>query len=146
MTAIDPATARSLVTAARVGRLATVTEIGTPHVVPCCFAVEGDRLYSAVDGKPKSTTALKRLANIRAQPAASLVVDHYAEDWTELWWVRVDGTATVVESSDERQLALDALAAKYEQYRAERPAGPVIRVDIAGVSGWSFSPLPSTGT
>ncbi len=146
MTAIDPATARSLVTAARVGRLATVTEIGTPHVVPCCFAVEGDRLYSAVDGKPKSTTALKRLANIRAQPAASLVVDHYAEDWTELWWVRVDGTATVVESSDERQLALDALAAKYEQYRAERPAGPVIRVDIAGVSGWSFSPLPSAGT
>ncbi len=146
MTAIDPATARSLVTAARVGRLATVTEIGTPHVVPCCFAVEGDRLYSAVDGKPKSTTALKRLANIRAQPAASLVVDHYAEDWTELWWVRVDGTATVVESSDERQLALDALADKYEQYRAERPAGPVIRVDIAGVSGWSFSPLPSAGT
>src|SRR5690606_37163913 len=85
---VDERTMRARVAAARVGTLATVTRDGRPHVVPCCFAVDDDTVWSAVDAKPKSTLALRRLENVRANPAASLLVDHYEDDWTRLWWVR----------------------------------------------------------
>ncbi len=109
---------------ARIGRLATVTPDGRPHVVPVCFALAGGILYTAVDQKPKRTRALARLENVRATGRASLLVDHYEEDWSRLWWVRVDGAAEVISS----EAAIDALAAKYAQYRAARPAGPVIAI------------------
>jgi PPOX class probable F420-dependent enzyme len=111
------------VAAARVGRLATVSAEGRPHVVPVTFAMLGDDIVTAVDAKPKTTRALRRLENVRATGRASLLVDHYEEDWTRLWWVRVDCAAEVVDSAET---AIDALVAKYEQYRAARPAGPVI--------------------
>src|SRR5947207_15569308 len=87
--------------AAPVARLATVTADGRPHVVPCCFALTGDRIVTAVDGKPKSTLALRRLDNVRAHPAAALVVDHYDDDWSQLWWIRADGDGRVVEDGPE---------------------------------------------
>jgi len=120
----------------RVGRLATVTAEGHPHVVPCCYALVGDVIYSAVDHKPKSTLALRRLANLRANPHASLVVDHYADDWSQLWWVRVDATARIVESGAEYEDALDALAAKYPQYAETRPEGAVIALDLTKWTAW----------
>jgi PPOX class probable F420-dependent enzyme len=121
------------VAAARVGRLATVTAEGLPHVVPVTFALLGETIVTAVDAKPKSTRALKRLDNVRATGRASLLVDHYEEDWSRLWWVRVDGPAEVVESEP----AIDALAAKYEQYRGDaRPAGPVIALTPAAWRSW----------
>ncbi len=119
-----PAIAEERLASARVGRLATVTAEGRPHVVPVCFALRDGRIYTAVDAKPKRTAALARLDNVRATGRASLLVDHYEEDWSRLWWVRADGTAEVVDS----EAAIDALAAKYEQYRAARPAGPVIAI------------------
>ena len=122
---MDRALAEQRLAAARVGRLATVTADGRPHVVPVCFVLAGGRIYTAVDAKPKSTRALRRLENVRATGRASLLVDHYEEDWARLWWVRVDGPAEVLESA---AAALDALAGKYEQYRAARPAGPVIAI------------------
>lgn len=130
-----------------IARLATVTAAGLPHVVPCCFAVTSDAraLYSAVDGKPKSTSALKRLDNIRANPAASLVADHYADDWTQLWWVRVDGPATIVEDRSERERALDLLASKYEQYRAVRPHGAVVKITPQRWVAWSATE-PQSGS
>src|SRR3954468_13483873 len=106
--------ARRRFASARVARPATVSPDGRPPVVPIVFAVDGDLLYTAVDGKPKSTTALQRLANIAANPAVSVLVDHYDEEWTRLWWVRVDGTARVV---DAAEAALDLLAARYPVYR-----------------------------
>lgn len=124
MPSSPPATAEERVAQARVGRLATVTPEGRPHVVPVCFALAGGRIYTAVDAKPKSKRALRRLENVRATGRASLLVDHYEEDWARLWWVRVDGSAEVIES----EAAIDVLAAKYEQYRAARPAGPVIAI------------------
>ena len=122
---------------ARVGHLATVRPDGRPHVVPCCFAVEVDRLYTAVDDvKAKSTSALTRLDNIAAQPQVSLLVDHYDDgDWTALWWVRIDGTARV-ESAHEASGAIELLAQKYEPYRRQPPPGPVIVVDIERWSAW----------
>lgn len=127
---------RERVASARVGRLATVTTGGRPHVVPCCFALVGDAVYSAVDAKPKSTLALRRLENIRAHPTTSLLVDHYGEDWSELWWVRVDGHARIVDGGPERHAALEQLSEKYEQYRHEAPPGPVIAIDVTGWRAW----------
>jgi PPOX class probable F420-dependent enzyme len=133
MPSSSPATAEQRLAAARVGRLATVTADGRPHVVPVCFVLAGGRVYTAVDAKPKSTRALRRLENVRATGRASLLVDHYEEDWARLWWVRVDGPAEVLESA---AAALDALAGKYEQYRAARPAGPVIAITPERWRSW----------
>ncbi len=137
MTEVD---VRARFASARVARLATVRPDGRPHVVPCCFVLDGDTAYSAVDGKPKSTLALQRLANLRAQPAASLVVDHYDDDWSQLWWVRADGVARVLVDGDERQRALDLLAERYDQYRALRPPGAVVALDVTSWSHWAATP------
>jgi PPOX class probable F420-dependent enzyme len=135
MPSLPPATAEERLAQARVGRLATVTAAGHPHLVPVCFALHDGRIYTAVDAKPKGTTALKRLDNVRATGRAALLVDHYEEDWTRLWWVRVDGTATIEDSEP----GLAALAAKYEQYRAERPAGPAIVIAPERWRSWVAS-------
>ena len=108
-----------------------------PHVVPCVFALEGDTIYFAVDAKPKKTRNLKRLQNIAANPAVSLLADHYEDDWSKLWWVRVDGTAHVVTDAVEAQRAIELLADRYEQYRHARPAGPVVAIHIDRLTGWS---------
>jgi PPOX class probable F420-dependent enzyme len=135
MPSLPPAIAEERFAQARVGRLATVTALGRPHLVPVCFVLHEDRIYTAVDAKPKATTALARLENIRATGRAGLLVDHYEEDWSTLWWVRVDGVAEIVESDR----ALDALAAKYEQYRATRPAGPLIAITPERWRSWVAS-------
>ena len=128
---------RAHLAAARVGRLATVRPDGRPHVVVCCFAVEGDRLWTAVDEKPKSGVPLQRLENVRANPQASLLVDHYEEDWDRLWWVRVDGAAAVLEKGNEEERAIALLTARYPQYARARPGGPVIAMAIERITGWS---------
>jgi PPOX class probable F420-dependent enzyme len=124
MPSLPPAIAEERLAQARIGRLATVTPDGRPHVVPVCFALLDGRIFTAVDAKPKATRALQRLENVRAHGSASLLVDHYEEDWTRLWWARVDGAATIEES----EAGIDALVAKYAQYRAQRPAGPLIAI------------------
>ncbi|HEY7281084.1 MAG TPA: TIGR03668 family PPOX class F420-dependent oxidoreductase [Actinomycetota bacterium] len=125
---------------ARVAHLATVSPDGRPHVVPCTFAVLGDWVVTAVDGKPKRTKHLQRLVNIGRYPNVSLLVDRYAEDWTRLWWVRADGTAVIEEEGPDREAAIAALAAKYPQYVAEPPTGPAIVVVVDGWRWWAASP------
>ena len=122
--------------AARVARLATTDADGSPHLVPVVFALVGETVWTAVDAKPKTTTALRRLDNVRAHPAVSLLVDHYADDWATLWWVRADGVATVLDV-DEGRAGLDALTAKYPQYQENPPPGPVLRVDVTRWVSWS---------
>jgi PPOX class probable F420-dependent enzyme len=130
------AEARALFLTARVARLATADGDGRPHLVPIVFAVQGDRVYSAVDAKPKRTTALRRLANVHANPAVSLLVDHYDdEDWSALWWARADGLGRVIASEEpEWQLANQLLSERYPQQRA---TGAVLAVDVERWSGWS---------
>jgi PPOX class probable F420-dependent enzyme len=128
---------RSRVDRARVGRLATVDPDGRPHLVPICFALDGEVLYSAVDQKPKRSRRLRRLENIRRNPAVTVLVDHYEEDWSRLWWVRLRGEARVLDDGSESERALRLLAEKYAQYRREPPAGPVVRLDIREWRGWS---------
>jgi PPOX class probable F420-dependent enzyme len=127
----------ALAATARVARLATLDADGRPHLVPIVFAIDGGTLYSAVDDKPKRRDReLRRLRNARERPAATVLVDHYDEDWQELWWVRIDGTARVLDSGAEADRALALLAAKYEQYVHRPPHAPVLAVDIDGTSAW----------
>jgi PPOX class probable F420-dependent enzyme len=130
---------RAHLAAARVGRLATVRPDGGPHVVVCCYAVDGDQVWTAIDEKPKSGARLQRLENVRANPRASLLVDHYEENWNRLWWVRVDGAAAVLEIGNEEERAIAALTARYPQYERARPPGPVITIAIERITGWSAS-------
>lgn len=132
---------------ARVARLATVDGEGHPHLVPIVFVVIDGVVWSAVDRKPKSGRALKRLTNIEANPRVSVLVDHYDDDWTRLWWVRADGEARVVEVGGAGTAeALDALAVKYPQYASERPAGPLVRVAVTRWSGWQHTRPGQHGT
>jgi PPOX class probable F420-dependent enzyme len=125
-------------TRAPVARLATSSADGKPHVVPVVFAVDedADRVYTAIDGKPKSTQRLRRLANIATNPAVSLLVDHYADDWTQLWWVRVDGTASIHSEGAALDTGYRLLRAKYPQYQSVSLNGPVIAIAVQYRSSW----------
>jgi PPOX class probable F420-dependent enzyme len=127
--------ARSRFAAAPVARLATVDPSGAPHLVPVVFAVADDTVFTAVDGKPKSTQRLKRLANITANPRVSLLVDHYDDDWTQLWWIRADGLAEVIDHHDR---ARELLRAKYSQYEQVSLDGPVIEIRLQAWTSWGL--------
>jgi PPOX class probable F420-dependent enzyme len=125
---------------ARVAHLATTDTDGRPHIVPVTFAAWSNTVIMAIDHKPKTTTNLKRLRNIAANPRVSLLADEYNDaDWTRLWWVRVDGTAHVVEKEPTRTQLAARLIEKYEQYRQTPPTGPVIQVRIEAVQSWTYS-------
>ena len=123
--------------AARVARLATVGSDGHPHVVPICFVLDGATLYTAVDEKPKGTRVLQRLRDIEANPDVTVLIDHWDEDWSQLWWVQLRGRARVV-ALDGRVGGL--LAAKYEQYEREPPGGPLIEIRIEQRREWRATP------
>jgi PPOX class probable F420-dependent enzyme len=144
---MDPTEARTRFAAARVARLATAGADRRPHLVPIVFAVDGDRIYSAVDDvKPKATLRLRRLRNIAANPAVALLADHYEDDWTALWWVRADGVARLLDpEAPEAAHARALLAARYPQYRDAPPPGVVIAVDVARWSGWAGDPGDQAG-
>jgi PPOX class probable F420-dependent enzyme len=133
---MDRTLARTRLAEARVGRLATVTAGGAPHAVPCCFALVGDTVFTAVDAKPKSTTALRRVDNIRSSGIATLLADHYDEDWTKLWWVRVDGRARLLDTRQEGDRAVSALVDKYPQYHSVEIPGPFIALDVDRWTSW----------
>lgn len=135
------AEARTRLAGARVAHLATAGADGRPHVVPCTFAVLDDAtIVSAIDHKPKRTTALRRLANIAANPQVALLADHYADDWDALWWARADGTARIVAPEAEPELraaAMRSLTARYAPYRERPPDGPLVVIAVRRWSGWS---------
>jgi PPOX class probable F420-dependent enzyme len=128
--------ARRLFSSARVARLATVAG-STPHVVPFTFAVDGDVIYTAVDAKPKSTTNLRRLRNIRDNPNVAVLADHYEDDWSALWWVRADGLASVVSDAEAMARPFRLLADRYPHYVVSPPGGPVIVIQVERWTGWS---------
>jgi PPOX class probable F420-dependent enzyme len=140
VTLVDRIEAVARLREGRVGRLATVSPEGRPHVVPFVFALvergSALRAYWAVDRKPKRTTELARIRNLEGNAAVEFVVDGYAEDWTQLWWVRCSGSARVIADEAERRGALEALAAKYPQYELEPPDGPVVAIEVERIAGW----------
>lgn len=121
----------------RVARLATLRPEGSPHLVPVTFAFVGEHIVTMIDHKPKTTTSLQRLANVEKSPHASLIVDHYSDDWSELWWVRVDGHAMVHNGGELWVEGRQALAAKYRQYEHRPPDGPAIAIRLDHLSFWA---------
>lgn len=125
-------------------RLATASAAGRPHLVPVCFVFDGTCLYTAIDSKPKrgDPRRLRRLENLRENPWAALLVDHYAEDWAALRYLLATGPAEILEAGPERDAAVALLREKYPQYRA-MPGfgdGPVIRLLPARIASWQASP------
>jgi PPOX class probable F420-dependent enzyme len=119
-----------------VARLATVGADGRPHLVPVVFAVHEQVIYTAVDAKPKTTQRLRRLTNIERNPQVSLLVDHYDQDWTQLWWVRADGEAAIHREGETMQAGRELLHAKYAQYQSVSLNGPVIAVNVRRWRSW----------
>ncbi|MEV1065412.1 TIGR03668 family PPOX class F420-dependent oxidoreductase [Streptomyces sp. NPDC050263] len=136
---LSPLVARDRFLTSPVAILATADAAGVPHAVPVTFAAQNDVLYFAVDHKPKSTWNLRRLRNIRENPSVTLLVDHYSDDWSTLWWSRADGQGKVQEDGQERDAAIDLLRAKYAQYKDSPPQGPVVAVRVERWSGWAFA-------
>jgi PPOX class probable F420-dependent enzyme len=133
---VSPEEARARFATARVARLATADAGGRPHLVPIAFAVASETIYSAVDAKPKRTRSLRRLANVRENPAVSLLVDHWdEEDWERLWWARADGNGRVLEPDEpEAVRAVELLRRRYPRQRA---TGAVLAADVIRWSGWA---------
>ncbi|RZU75311.1 PPOX class probable F420-dependent enzyme [Micromonospora kangleipakensis] len=128
---------RHRVRSARLARLATVDADGRPHLVPVCFVLLGDVVYHAVDEKPKRHRRLRRLENIRETGHACLLIDEYHEDWSKLWWIRLDGHGRLVDDPAEDAAVRAALAAKYPQYVEQPPGRPVVAVTVSHWSAWS---------
>lgn len=126
---------------ARVAYLATVRADGRPHVVPIVFAADDDRtIYSIADPKPKSGLDLLRHRNIAANPAVSLLVDAYDEDWEHIWWVRADATARVVEDGPDRDTAIRFLKARYVQYQTwTTPFGAATVITVESLTSWTLA-------
>jgi PPOX class probable F420-dependent enzyme len=122
--------------------MATVGPDGRPHLVPVCFVLLDDVVYSAVDEKPKRNTRLRRLVNLDPTGRVSLLVDRYAEDWSTLWWVRLDGDGRLVGDVLESASARAALGGKYPQYLQRPPRGPVIAIHVTQWSAWSADAGP----
>ena len=133
--------ARAAFDTARVARLASVASDGAPHLVPIVFALDGNAIVTAVDAKPKRSTALRRLGNIAANPRVTLLVDGYDDDWDRLWWARADGAARVVDDGPDHRRAIDLLHARYAQYATVEISGPVVVVEVARWSGWEATEL-----
>lgn len=131
---IDRSECHRLLAQARVAYLATTDSERQPHIVPITFAVVGSTLVTAIDNKPKTTTNLRRIRNITANPHVSVMVDQYDEDWSQLWWVRADGNARLIPSGSSD--AVIWLTDKYPQYSRSLPDGPIIRITIDSITGW----------
>ncbi len=147
---MDAGWARARFHESRVARLATADAGGRPHLVPIVFAVIGESIVTAIDGKPKTDprpgARLRRLDNVRANPSVSLLVDAFSDDWARLWWARADGAATIVDAADPAgAAAIAALAERYPQYREATPPGPVIVIDVRAWSGWAATDLRADG-
>jgi len=119
-----------------VAMLGTVGADSVPHLVPVVFAVHDNVVYTAVDAKRKTTQRLRRLANIEANPQVCMLVDHYDDDWSQLWWVRADGVAAVHYSGEEMAAGYALLRAKYVQYQRIALDGPVVTVEVQRWASW----------
>jgi PPOX class probable F420-dependent enzyme len=134
-----------------VARLATLRPDGAPSLVPVVFAASGGRLWIPVDGKPKRAGEPARVANVRRDPRVALLLDRYEADWSALWWLRVDGTAAVVEG-ERAPGAADAAAAlrrKYPQYEQtplfRHPLPTLLAITPRRITSWAASEAGEAG-
>jgi PPOX class probable F420-dependent enzyme len=136
-----PGFALDLLETSPVGRLGFLDADDTPRVLPVTYAIEGGALVTAVDHKPKRDPQAEpaRVAYLRRRPDAALTVDRYSPDWSKLAWVQVIGAVAVTDAAAAAG-AIAALRAKYEQYAAQPPRGPVLRLRPRRIVCWTASP------
>lgn len=127
-----PGWARSLLDAERVAHLALLDEEDLPRVLAVTFVVWEGAVWSAIDRKPKRVAVPARVRRLTRRPEVSLMVDRYDDDWSRLAWVELRGRVSI----EPLGPALDALAAKYPQYVAERPQGPLLRLEPQRCGCW----------
>ena len=136
---------RAFLDEARRAVLATISPGGRPRLVPICFSLDPAEpvLYTPLDEKPKredDPLALARVRDIAADPAVSVLVDHWDEDWSRLAWLRIEGRAALVTSADgaaEHAAAVAALRARYPQYATHRlESRLLIRIAIERLTDW----------
>ncbi|MFP3913804.1 MAG: TIGR03668 family PPOX class F420-dependent oxidoreductase [Actinomycetota bacterium] len=140
---MEPDTAWQLLISRPVAVLATIDPDGSPHLVPFTFApLEGRTLVFAVDDKPKASRSLRRLENIARDPRVTVLAHHYGEDWSELWWVRARGTASISDVAPPG--AERRLRDRYPDYR-EQALSPWVTIDVGEVRGWSASTPDASG-
>ncbi len=128
--------------------LATIEPAGAPRPVPICFALGTEpttRLYTPLDEKPKRVADPHRLARVRdleRDPRASVLIEHWSEDWAELGWLRLTGRVDIVEPdagpyAAERGSAIAALRDRYPQYATQRlEDAPLLRFTIERIVDW----------
>lgn len=143
---------RELLRRTRRAILGTTSPSGRPRLVPAAFAVLEAApeliVYTALDEKPKAVSdpyKLARVRDIRARPQVSLLVDEWHEDWARLTWVRLDGTAALLEpggsASGEHAMAVHALRERYPQYADQRlEERPILRIHVEKVTDWAAAP------
>jgi len=131
---------RHFIDSQRVARLATADAAGHPSAVPVCYACDGERFFIALDEKPKSVDArkLKRVRNIEARPEASLLIDQYSDDWSQLGYVLIHGHAEIISPAHPlHPHALALVRARYIQYRSMHlEILPVIVITPQRISSW----------
>jgi len=139
---------RRLLLASRTATLATLDPNGRPRLVPCCFTPDParDRIWTPIDEKPKRSPdprQLGRVADLTAWPAVSLLVDRWSEDWSKLAWLRLHGTAILLEPDEpgavlERRAAIERLRERYPQYRNhDLETRPIIAVEVTSAIRWA---------
>ena len=136
---------RHLLEASRSAHLATASADADPHLMPVVYALHDDAIWIAIDEKPKTTLRLRRLRNIEENARAALLLDHYDDDWSQLWWLLIRGPAEVwwPQTWHARQAAaaIAALRARYPQYKTmtleERP---LLRITPDRITHWSPHP------
>ena len=93
-----------LVAQARTGKLATVREDGSPHVVPIWFDLDGETIVFTT-----GETVIKA-RNIRHDARVSLCVDDERPPFS---YVRVDGMAMLSENMDQLLYWATRIAGRY---------------------------------
>jgi PPOX class probable F420-dependent enzyme len=134
---LDPKSAWTLIESARVATLGTVRSDGSPHLVPCVFAPADPLVYVPVDAKPKRSRALSRLTNLQRDPRAVLLVQGWDEDWSRLWWVRLDAHARVLDSAPDMEGPRQLLLGRYTQYTSPEQLHPIIELRVDSWAGWA---------
>ena len=134
----------------RFGHLATADAHGAPHLVPVCFAYDGQAVYSAIDHKPKRRAGygMKRIRNILENRNVAFLVHHYEEDWRRLYYVMMRGPAAILEAGDERARAFALLEGKYAQYRERRLSagdGLVVKLVPERITRWGEAGTAAAG-
>jgi PPOX class probable F420-dependent enzyme len=138
---LEPAAIEAILARWPVARLVTLGRGGKPEPVPIVFAHVAGALFSPLDGKPKRGGELARVRNLARDARAAVMLDHYEDDWSTLWWLRVEGRGEVL-PADAHAEAVAALRAKYPQYeRVALFAGEprLIRIAIERITSWAAS-------